>query len=174
MDLPRFSDTPFSLEAFEQFARDIPQRTSLQRFLTVPHPSYVVHTFSGVPEGLPLHAKHVGWQSLLIEETEPVALLEAATDAMGRLFNVATIMGDLPAGIIAALARAEKENLLTRTDFAVVAVPQIAYTGVWIPSEQMVISVGPDVHRTMPKGMPRNEESLRRLAPSRMSLSPET
>lgn len=164
MTIPRFEQTPFSLDAFTAAAAGVRRRSSAARFLTTPHPSYVVHSARALAGEFPFDGRHVGWQTLLLEGETPCALIEAAPNAMGQLSVVSTIEGDLPVIFVDALAEAERTGAIPEDegDYAIVSVPQIGLTALWLPDARVLISVGPDVLAEMPRGAVRDERALKR------------
>lgn len=163
MTTPRFEQTPFSLDAFTAAAEGVPRRSTEDRFVTRPHPAYVVQSAGALSSEFPFNGRHVGWQSILIEGEAAIALVEAAPDAMGRLYVISTIEGDLPVTLVAALAEAERGGaILEDGDYAIVSVPQIGLNALWLPYARALISVGPDVHGAMPQGKVRDEAALTR------------
>jgi hypothetical protein len=162
MALPRFAHTPFTTDVFHRAAEEIPRQKDGQRAITFPHPCFLVPSaIENFDSDALADVVHIGWQSILIEAEDPIALFQAVPNMMGELVNVSTIRGELPATIVRALAETEHEKLVApHDDFAVVSVPQSALIVVWLPASRTVVSVGPDLHRQMPKGMPRPDLTL--------------
>lgn len=172
MIVPRFEQTSFSLDAFETAAKRV-HRFNADRFLTKPHPSYIVHSAVLLSSEFPFNGRHVGWQSFLIDGETPVALMEAAVDAMGRLYVVSTIEGDLPGTLVTALSDAERAGRIAEDgDYAVVSVPQIGLNALWLPDARQLISIGPDVHSQMRQGTLQDESALARAVQESFASAP--
>lgn len=159
---PRFAETSFSNEVFEVAARDVPRRSDRPRFLTEPHASYELHSIDAFGEDPVTNARHVSWQSVLIEGDEPIAIIEASPNVMGALSRPTVVVGDLPARLVAALADAERNQLVgAGDDFAVLSIAQVGFTALWLPEQHVLMSVGPDVHSAMRRGDVHNDHDVR-------------
>jgi hypothetical protein len=159
--LPRFDQTRWSLDDVVAAILDVPWTGGPRRY-TRPHPAFRAETITVMAvDELKSAAEHVGWQTIVIDAEEPVAVLELTGDAMGDLVRVSVVQGELPHVMVSAFATAEDEGLTgAGHEFAVISLPAIGLMAVWFPEARRIISIGADVHETMARGSILSESAV--------------
>jgi len=120
-----------------------------QRQLTWPHATYVLFSNGGEPE-------HVGWETLVFDDEMAIASSEIALRD-GRLAWVANC-GELMARAVAkAMYRAEKFGATPDMQYAIVRVPQIGLSLLWLENDVCIPVLVPHVRRIVPEAMSMSE-----------------
>jgi hypothetical protein len=120
-----------------------------QRQLTWPHATYVMFSNDDEPE-------HVGWETLVFDDEMAIASSEIALRD-GRLEWVANCGELLARAVAKAMHRAEKFGATPDMQFAIVRVPQLGLSLLWLENGVCIPVLVPHVRRIVREAMSLSE-----------------
>ncbi len=140
-----------AIAEIEAAAENVPPENAADavRRVSAPHPAYVLLSPDDAGAG---SLEHVGWQSLVFDGEEAVAIVDLAyLDKSLRW--VSTTTGAMPTALAAAMEEAEALGVADEgIDFAVLKVAHLGLSLLWIPENDAFVPVRvPHVGGYMPK-----------------------